>query len=195
MRSPSQPSRRRKGRGARGLAEPAFGEDGRRRRASIRRRRRRTLTIRRERGQAAFELGAVGARERRTEIDGRAVDAVDLPELRERSRVARGTVRQLADLGRSRVGRGRNRNHGERGGGHDRRGQSHSSASRWLRGFHPGGGGQYGGCSSSSTSTSSRRGAWSLKRANGEASSPGSTPICSARSCRSNASLRTRRSK
>ena len=185
------------------LAEAPLGEDGGG--LGSRRGRRRTDCARRRRkgGEAAFQLAAACARERRAEIDGGAVDAVDLPQLLERRGVARGTARELAHLRGSRARGGRGRRADQRSRGQAGREPLHSvscwcscwsaSASRWLRGFHPGGGGQYGGWSSGSSS--SRRGASVQARAAGETPSPGSTPICSASSCRSNASLRTRRSK
>ena len=175
------------------LAEPPLREDGgglgaRFGRRGTRLARRRPASAARRRSSSS----PLRPRERRAEIDGLAVDAVDLPQLRERRGVARGAAGELAHLGggRARGGRGGRCDRAQPRPGRPRAESLFIPAVRLPAGCaasSPGGGGQYGGWSSGSSS--SRRGACPrsgrpgtrLRRARRRSAPPaaaGRTPPC-----------------
>src|SRR5262249_51162866 len=136
------------------------------------------------------EIGAVCTRERASEVDGAPVDGRDLLELGERLRVVGRAGRERSHLAtRCRGGPGHEHDDDKQRQG-DCGGVLHRPVSSGGVGVQRGGGGQYGGCDPGGGPDSGSSGATGTCSPAG-----GSTPIWRARSWRSKASLRTRRSK
>jgi hypothetical protein len=133
-----------------------------------------------ERLQARAKIGPIACCERGAHVDGPSVDDAHRAQLLEGGRARLGLRGERANLcaGGGVCGE-RQREREERG----RRQQPHPPSP--PLGFQPGGGGQNGGLSPLSTGSTGAA----------SAAGSGSTPILLASSWRSNASLRTRRSK